>query len=307
MKIFKTFNISKKYLHSIILIGNFDGVHLGHQKLFKKARQFKKKYKCKIGVITFNPTPKMFFNKNIKNFKLMNFNQKKKQFENEKVDFLINQKFSKKFSKIKAKSFIDNYLNKKIKTKYIFVSNNFKFGNKREGDTSLLKLYEKKYNYRVIIPTPLKKNKKIISSTLIRKLLTTGKLSKANKYLSRNWTIEGKIIKGRKIGRKIGFATCNIDMSDYIISKPGVYSVKVKLNHIFNKIKGIANLGYRPTFNQKKILLEVNLFNFSKNIYNREIRVEFIKFIRSEKKFKNIKQLTNQIKKDIKVAKKSLN
>ncbi len=307
MKIFKNFDIPRKYLKSIILIGNFDGVHLGHQKLFYKARQYKKKYKNKIGVITFNPMPKMFFNKKLRNFKLMNLSQKTEQFKKQKVDFLINQKFSKKFSKVKAEVFIKNYLNKKIKTKFLFVSNNFKFGNKREGDVKLLKFFEKECNYKLIIPTPLIKNKKIISSTLIRKNLLSGNLYNANKLLNRNWEIEGKIQKGRKVGRKIGFSTCNIDIENYSIAKPGVYSVKVKLGKGMKKIKGIANLGYRPTFNQKKILLEVNLFDFKKDIYNRRIRVEFIKFIRSEKRFKNIKQLTNQIKKDIKVAKKSLN
>ncbi len=307
MKIFKNFKIPRKYFNSIILIGNFDGVHLGHQKLFKKAKEFKKKYKNKIGVITFNPIPKMFFNKNLKNFKLMNMSQKIEHFKKQNIDFLIDQKFSKNFSHIKADSFIKNYLNKKIKTKFLFVSNNFKFGNKREGDINLLKFYEKNYNYKLIIPYPLKKYKKIISSTLIRKLLSNGKLNIANKLLGKNWEIEGEVRRGRKVGSKIGFATCNIDISNYIIAKPGVYSVKVKLYKRSKKINGIANLGYRPTFNQKKILLEVNLFNFRRNIYNHKIRVEFIKFIRSEKKFKNIKLLTNQIKKDIKIAKKSLN
>ena len=184
MKLFKNFDIPRKYLKSILLIGNFDGIHLGHQKLFNKARQYKKKYKNKIGVITFNPMPKMFFNKKLKNFKLMNLSQKIEQFKKQKVDFLINQKFSKKFSKIKAEVFIKNYLNKKIKTKFLFVSNNFKFGNKREGDVKLLKFFEKECNYKLIIPTPLKKNKKIISSTYKRKLLEGGNLNEANKYLT---------------------------------------------------------------------------------------------------------------------------
>ena len=131
MKIFSGFNIPQNYYNSIILIGNFDGIHLGHQILFKRAREFKKKYKCKIGVVTFNPMPKMFFNKKLKNFKLMNFSQKVDQFKKQKVDFLINQKFTKRFSKIKAEVFITKYLNKKIKTKVLFVSNNFRFGNKR--------------------------------------------------------------------------------------------------------------------------------------------------------------------------------
>ena len=306
MKIFSGFNIPRNYYNSIILIGNFDGIHLGHQILFKRAREFKKIYKCKIGVVTFNPMPKMFFNKKLKNFKLMNFSQKVDQFKKQKVDFLINQKFTKSFSKIKAEVFITKYLNKKIKTKVLFVSNNFRFGNRREGDVNLLKSYEKKCNYKLIIPAPLKKDNKIISSTEIRKLLSNGNLSKANKYLTRKWEIEGRVEKGRRVGGKIGFATCNIDIGNYVIAKPGVYSVKVKLDNIKKKISGIANLGFRPTFNQNKILLEVNLFNFNKNIYNKKLAVEFIKFIRREKKFKSIKQLTNQIKKDIRVAKSSL-
>ena len=306
MKIFTGFNIPKNYYNSIILIGNFDGVHLGHQKLFKRAREFKKIYKCKVGVITFNPMPKMFFNKKLKHFKLMNLSQKIDQFKKQKVDFLINQKFTKIFSKIKAEVFITKYLNKKIKTKILFISNNFRFGNKREGDINLLKVYEKKSNYKLVIPAPLKKNKKIISSTEIRRLLSNGNLSRANAYLSRSWEIQGRVQKGRRVGGKIGFATCNIDIGNYIIAKPGVYSVKVKLDSRKKKINGIANLGYRPTFNQSKILLEVNLFNFNRNIYNKKLSVEFIKFIRREKKFKSIKQLTNQIKKDISVAKSSL-
>ena len=306
MKIFSGFNIPRNYYNSIILIGNFDGIHLGHQILFKRAREFKKIYKCKIGVVTFNPMPKMFFNKKLKHFKLMNFSQKVDQFKKQKVDFLINQKFTKSFSKVKAEVFITKYLNKKIKTKVLFVSNNFRFGNKREGDVNLLKSYENKCNYKLIIPPPLKKDNKIISSTEIRKLLTNGNLSRANKYLTRKWEIEGRVEKGRRVGGKIGFATCNIDIGNYIIAKPGVYSVKVKLDNIKKKISGIANLGFRPTFNQNKILLEVNLFNFNKNIYNKKLAVEFIKFIRREKKFKSIKQLTNQIKKDIRVAKSSL-
>ena len=150
----------------------------------------------------------------------------------------------------------------------------------------------------------IKKNK-IISSTFIRKLLIKGKLSKANKLLSRNWTIEGFIEKGRQQGKKIGFPTCNIDIKDYVIAKPGVYAVTAKFENDIGFVKGIANLGYRPTFKQKKILLEVHLFNFSRNVYNKYISVEFLKFIRKEKKFDGIDKLKKQIQFDLKVAKKS--
>ena len=116
-------------------------------------------------------------------------------------------------------------------------------------------------------------------------MLEKGHLSKANKFLKRNWTIEGTVQKGRMMGQKIGFPTCNIDIQDYVLAKPGVYAVKVLRKNSNKYLKGIANLGYRPTFNQKKILLEVHLFNFSGNLYNKLLSVEFLKFIRKEKKF----------------------
>tara|TARA_Y100000590_G_scaffold29452_1_gene32879 strand:- start:493 stop:1428 length:936 start_codon:yes stop_codon:yes gene_type:complete len=307
LKFYKNFEISKVYKRSILLIGNFDGLHLGHQKLFNFAKKYKKKFKLKIGVITFEPMPKMYFNKKLKNFRISNIYQKIKILEKLGVDFLITKKFDKRFSKIKSKTFIKKILFKKLNAKFIFVSNNFRFGNKREGDVAQLKKYEKNFNYKIIKPKPFKLKNKIISSTFIRKLLFNGKLKIANKLLNRNWSIEGRVEKGRQMGKTVGFPTCNIDIKDYVLACPGVYAVKIyKRNKIF-PLKGIANLGYRPTFNQKKILLEVHIFNFNGNLYNKHLTIEFINFIRKEKKFKNIKELRKQINLDLKVAKKKLN
>ena len=305
VKHYSNFNIEKKYKGSIILIGNFDGLHCGHQKLFRLAQSYKKKYNLKIGVINFNPMPKMFFNRNLKNFRLSNINQKIKLLNKFKVDFVITKKFDYKFSKTKSIVFIKEILNKKLNSKFIFVSNNFRFGKKREGNVNLLIKNEKIYNYKVVKPKPLINNKKIVSSSLIRNLLENGFLEKANKLLNRNWAIQGIVKKGRQVGKKIGFPTCNIDIQDYVLAKPGVYAVKVLRKNNTKYLKGIANLGYRPTFNQKKILLEVHLFNFSGNLYNKLLSVEFLKFIRKEKKFKNVNQLKSQIKKDLNIAKKT--
>ena len=302
IKVYKNFKISRSHKNSIILIGNFDGLHLGHQKLFRLAKKYKRK-KVKIGVITFDPIPKMYFNKKINNYRLSNLNQKLSLFKKFHVDFVINKKFNHKFSKIKSFSFIKNILYKNIEPRFIFVSDNFRFGNKREGDVLLLKKFQKKFNYKVINPSPLIKKNKVISSTVIRKLLSIGKLDLANKYLGRKWSIEGKVIKGRQMGKKIGFPTCNLNLGNYVIAKPGVYVVKIYLPKKIKYLKGIANLGYRPTFNQKVILLEVNIFNFYGNLYNKKLIIEFIKYIRKEKKFDGIKHLRIQIDKDIKIAK----
>jgi riboflavin kinase/FMN adenylyltransferase len=305
VRLYKNFNINKNHKESIILIGNFDGVHLGHQKLFKLAKSYKKKYDLKIGVINFDPMPKMFFNKSLKNFRLSCVDQKVNLLENLGVDFIVTKKFDKTFSKTKSINFVKNILSNKLKVKFIFVSNNFRFGNKREGDVKFLIQNEQKYNYQVIKPKPLLVNRKIVSSSLIRNYLENGYLERANKLLDRKWSIKGVVRKGRQVGKKIGFPTCNIDIKDYVLAKPGVYAVRVFRKNNLKILKGIANLGYRPTFNQKKILLEVHLFNFSGNLYNKHLSVEFLKFIRKEKKFKNINKLKSQIKLDLKIAKRT--
>ena len=302
-KIYKNFNINSYHKNSIILIGNFDGIHKGHQKLFSLARKYKKKYSTKIGVLTFEPMPKMFFNKKLKNFRISSLKQKIENLKNLNVDFIITKKFDKKFSKIKSVNFIKEILGKKLKPKFIFVSNNFRFGNKREGNVRELIKFQKLYGYEVIKPQPLLTNKKVASSSLIRNFLQKGQLEKANRILNRNWSIYGKVQKGKQLGKKIGFPTANIDIKDYILACPGVYAIRTKELNKKNYMKGIANLGYRPTFNGKKILLEVHLFNFSGNLYNKHLTVEFKKFIRKEKKFNNVNQLKKQIKIDLLKAK----
>ena len=303
IKIYSNLNLKKNHKGSIILIGNFDGVHQGHQKLFNLAKKFKKKYKMNIGVLTFEPIPKMFFNKRIKNFRISNFDQKINLLKNLGVDFIINKKFDYRFSKIRSLNFIKEIIYKKLKANFILVSNNFKFGNKREGDVLQLINYETQFGYKIIKPKPLKVKDKVVSSSLIRNFLEEGFLNKANKLLKRNWCVVGKVEKGRQVGKKIGFPTCNIDIKDYVLAKPGVYAVRVYRKNSKLSIKGIANLGYRPTFNQKKLLLEVHLFNFSGNLYNKYLSVEFLRFIRKEKKFKNTEQLKKQIKSDLLIAK----
>ena len=306
LKFYKNFKVLNVHKKSILLIGNFDGLHLGHQKLFNIAKKYKKKFKLKVGVITFEPMPKMYFNKKLKNFRISNVSQKIKILEKLGIDFLIIKKFDKKFSKIKSHSFIKQVLYNKLEAKYIFVSNNFRFGNKREGDVNQLIKYEKKYKYKIVKTKPFKLKNKIISSTFVRKLLFNGKIELANKLLNRNWCIEGIVEKGRQMGKTIGFPTCNIDIKDYVLAKPGVYAVKIYQKKNNFSLKGIANLGYRPTFNQKKILLEVHIFNYYGNLYNKSLTIELVNFIRKEKKFKNINQLKKQINLDLKITKKKL-
>jgi riboflavin kinase/FMN adenylyltransferase len=252
--------------------------------------------------MTFEPVPVMFFNNKIKNHRINSLEQKKIQLRKFKLDFLIIIKFNKNFSSQSAEEFIKRIIFKKTKCKYLYVSKNFKFGFKRQGDIKTLKKFEKKYNFQNIITQPLKKNSKIISSTFLRKKIRLGKIDEVNKLLNRRWSIVGKVIKGQRRGRKIGFPTCNLELSDYVVPKLGVYAVKIKSKNFYKN--GIANIGYRPTFNGQNLLLETNIFGINKNLYNKVISVNFKKFIRPEKKFRNLKHLKQQIKLDIKKAKK---
>ena len=304
MRIYNNLIINKRHQNSVVAIGNFDGIHLGHQKVLNRARQKAKVNRLPFGVITFEPMPAMFFNKKIKNHRINSLLQKKTQLKKLKLDFLIIINFNKKFSKLSAEQFIKKIIFNKTRCKFLYVSNNFKFGFKRKGNTQTLTKYENSYNYKTMITNPLRKATKVISSTIIRKKISQGKIYEVNKLLNRNWCIQGKVIKGHRRGRTIGFPTCNINISDYAMPKLGVYGVKVN-NAKFQR-KGIANIGYRPTFNGQNLLLEVNIFGINKNLYNKVINVNFIKFIRSEKKFKDLEQLKKQIKVDINRVKKNV-
>jgi len=302
MKTYNNLNLDSKHRRGVIAIGNFDGIHLGHQKVINDAKKKAKKNRLPFGLMTFEPVPVMFFNKKIKNHRINSLEQKKDQLKKLKLNFLIVIKFNKKFSSLSPEEFIKKIIHKKTNCRFLYVSKNFKFGFKRKGNIETLKKYEKQYDFKNVIVKPFKVKKKTISSTFIRKKIRKGHIEEVNKLLNRNWSIKGKVIKGQKRGRKIGFPTCNLKLGSYAIPRLGVYAVKVKTNNINNN--GIANIGYRPTFNGQSLLLETNIFGINKNLYNKVITVGFKKFLRAEKKFKNFEYLKKQIKIDIKQAKK---
>ena len=306
MKIFNNATIPKKYKGSAIAVGNFDGIHKGHQEVFKKTKKFAKRNKIKFGVLTFTPLPIMFFNKKIKNYRLVSEDQKLKLLEKHGVDFIINIKFSKRFSKINAEDFVKKIIYKKINPQSLSVSNNFRFGRKRKGNINLLEKFSYQYDYQLLNVEAFKYNGKIVSSTRIRKCLQNGKIHLANKLLSRTWFIDGLVKKGKRLGRKLGYRTCNISIKNYIFPKIGIYAVKVLIENKKKIYSGIAYLGFRPTFGGKEIFLEINIFGIKKNLYKKRLRVYFQKFIRGDQKFKNSSRLIRQMNKDVIFVKKGL-
>lgn len=279
-------------------LGIFDGLHLGHQyilkKMLKEAGLKNKKTVC----ITFYPHPeKILSSKNIF-VHLVSLEHRLRFIEDLGIDACIVINFNRHFSQIAPEHFI-KILKEKINPKAIFVGKNFTFGRGAAGDINLLKDLSKKYDFDVRVIAPLRLNNKIISSTLIRTLIREGKLDLAKKYLGRNVTILGKVIRGKQAGRKLGYHTANIDTGHEIIPPAGVYAARVKIKN--KKFKGVAYIGTSPTlhFRLTRPRLEVYIMNFHKNIYGKKIEVEFIKKIRQEEMFPALRELSAQIKQDI--------
>ena len=287
-----------------LCIGNFDGIHLGHQHLIKKIIKNAQSENFKSAILTFVPHPKVYFKKINVNFNIITNDDKKNFLNLLGVENYIEYKFNKTLSSLDAKSFIEKILVKQLDIKKIVVGKDFRFGKDRKGDTALLKKLSGKYGYKLLIIRDVKNkitNVKFSSST-IRRNINEGSFEKVTHALGRNWFMQGKIIKGNQKARLINFPTANMKPSNHILPKKGVYCVNIKF--MGNSYKGVANFGERPTVKGVNLLLETHLFEFTKNIYGKELTVEFLTFIRPEKKFKDFKSLTNQIKKDVIKAKK---
>ena len=304
MKIFKIELSSPINIEDINLaIGNFDGIHIGHQKLIKKLVSQSKEKKIDPTVMSFTPHPRQFFTKKFENFNIISENLKVKLLDEMGVKNYILFKFDKNIAALSPEEFIDRILNKKFKIKNLLVGLDFKFGQNRKGDVNLLKEKSSIYNFNVSIldQIKLKKTSEIFSSTLIRNNIQNGNFEKVNSCLGRNWSIEGIVISGDKRARKMNFPTANIIPPKLVYPKKGVYIVEVFFEK--NKYKAIANFGVRPTVDGEKLLLEIHIFDFNSDLYGKYLTVEFLTFIRGERKFANFEELKQQINKDILIAK----
>jgi len=291
---------------AILTIGTFDGVHLGHKKIIKKLVKSAKEKKLRSCILTFFPHPRNFLSKS-NDLKMINTIREKKEILDELgVDELIIQEFNDDFSNLSANEFIRHLL-MFCEIKEIIVGYNHKFGKDREAGIDELKVYGKKYGFDVCEIDAFDINQINISSTKIRNAIGAGKVELCNEYLGYNFSIDGNIVKGKSIGKKIGFPTANIRVEENykIIPKNGVYFVSCKIKNI--QKFGMMNIGFNPTFGNKKLTIEVNIFDFNQDVYGENIKIEFIKFIRNEMKFQNIGELIKQIKIDRETCKSYMN
>jgi len=289
LKIFNSLDNFKSNSKTIVTIGTFDGVHIGHRYIINYLNKIAKREKGESVLLTFSPHPRFVINKEHSHLKLIDtLDEKKDKLESLGLQNFVVQKFTKEFSRIKYVNFVRDILVKKLNVDHLVIGYDHQFGRNREGSIKELQELSQLYNFKVEEIPPLKKGDVSISSTKIRNLILEGDIETANTFLANNFLLSGTVIDGDKIGRTINYPTANISFDkDKLIPKTGVYAVNI---NIFNKkFDGMLNIGV----GQKKI--EVHIFDFSKNIYGLDIKIEFKKLIRENIKFENILHLKNQL------------
>lgn len=285
----------------VVTIGTFDGLHKGHQLVVNQLKELAKTRGGESVIFTFYPHPRVVTSPNESNLRLLTTKEEKiKLFEKMGVDHLIIYPFDKAFSELNYSDFVKTILHEKMGTKCLVVGYDHRFGKNREGGYEYLKKCAEKYNFDVVRTNALSLEADKVSSTKIRAALESGNIKKANRYLGYSFTLEGTVVNGKQLGRKLGFPTANIEASDKnkIIPGYGVYAVRVEIGG--ETFKGMLNIGMRPTFNNNadNRSIEVNIFDFADDIYGKEVSLYFVDKIRNEQKFAGIESLVEQLKND---------
>ena len=292
-----------------LTIGNFDGVHLAHQKIIEKTQEIAQKNNLSSALLSFEPHPISFLNKNKndfnQDFRITNLANKINLLKKYSLDYIIILPFNNKLSSIEANNFIEEILINKFNVKSLIIGYDFTFGKGREGNFKTLE----SYNFDLHEINPIKifdknHNEVTISSSLARQYLKSGEIKSLNQILGHNFTINGIVVEGKKIAGELGYKTANINHKINLIKpKFGVYKTRTFIEDENKFYDSITNFGIKPTFDNSssKPLFETHILNFSKNLYHKKIRVEFLDFIRDEKKFSSIEELKKQIKIDINI------
>ncbi len=300
--------IDSPFNNAVVTIGNFDGVHKGHQALLHQVIEMADEINGTSVAITFDPHPLRALGISSPPM-ITRHDQKIELIEQSGIDVLLCLPFDKTFSSISAHDFIQEVLVNRIGMKGIIIGADYSFGKGREGNISLLQSEGKRIGFETVVSRWINDTEtgvKRISSTRIRELVMEGRVDQAIRYLGRHYQIRGKVIKGRERGgSQLGFPTANIKLHDELCPKLGVYAVDVETIH--GNFQGVANIGFSPTFGDQMFTIEVHILDFDKDLYDTRIRVNMVARLRDEKKFSGIDQLSAQIKKDIQIAKDILN
>ncbi len=299
MRVFRDLNHLPAFKKSVITIGTFDGVHIGHQKLIQRIEQISRKTQSENIIITFHPHPRIVINPQDTSLRLLNtIEEKISLLEKYGVNNLVIVPFSRDFSEQDAETYISDFLVRNFSPGYIVIGYDHKFGKNRSGDYLLLEKLKECYGYELEEIDKQTIDDIGISSTKIRKALEQADLQLANELLGHYYTLTGTVIKGWQNGRKLGFPTANIQLTDEykLVPACGIYAVLV--HHAGIVHKGMLSIGFNPTFGGKVKTIEVNILDFNSDIYGEVLTLELVKFLREEKKFDSVEELIAAIQQD---------
>ena len=295
-------NLTQPLPPSAVTIGNFDGIHLGHQQVLKQLKTIADKGALCSTVIIFEPQPIEFFAPDKAPKRLSRFHEKIAYLKSQKIDYLLCLKFDQSFSELSSEQFVEDLLVNRLSTHHLVIGDDFRFGKNRSGDFESLKGYGKQYNFKVDNTETLLFDDVRVSSTRIRDCIQNDDFTLATALLGRPYSLSGKVSHGQKLGRQLGFPTINIKMGSKTLIVKGIFAVMVK--GIDNRVlQGVASLGTRPTVNGVDSILEVYILDFNQDVYGYSVEVDFLHRIRDEKKFNSLEELTVNIKQDIVLAK----
>ena len=305
MEVFKGYKeLNKKFLNPVVTLGNFDGVHLGHQEIFSRVREKAKEIQGTSLVYTFHPHPITVLTPGGQFLNITTLEEKLKLIEKAGIEVVICEPFTLEFSQLTAEEFVKNVLWDHLGTKEIFVGEDYTFGSKRQGNIFFLRAMGNRLNFRVKIVESQIKDNIIVKSSKIREFIRQGEISTANRLLGRHFSFSGKVIKGKGRGANLGFRTANIKPDKILHPGTGVYAVWVTFHN--QRFPGAMNIGYNPTFNDQELSLEVHLLDFNESIYGEKIEITFVERIRKEEAFCSPQELINQLHQDAIEARKIL-
>lgn len=297
-------NLTQPLSGSALTLGNFDGIHLGHQALIAKTQCLAERDRVQSLVVTFEPQPKEFFAGRQVVPRLMRLREKYIALQRMNVDILLCLRFDKALAALSAEEFVRDILVAQLGMRAIVVGHDFRFGAKRQGDYQLLQSMASQYHFTTHVSEAVKKEQWVVSSTRVREALTQGKMEQVTQLLGRPYSLLGNVVYGHQRGRDLGFPTANIHLHREMVPLSGVFVVRAKLgNECFN---GVANVGIRPTFNGSRVVLEAHLFDFNCTIYGSHLEVMFLHQLRPEKRFSDFSDLVAAIKDDVQQAKQYL-
>ena len=296
-----SYNLKSHHRGCVATIGNYDGIHLGHQAVLRQLKRHAEVMDLPALVITFEPHPQEFFESDEAPTRITSFREKLEMLKQQNIDRVLCLRFQQNIADMTAEQFIKQVLVNDLSVKRLIIGDDFKFGKNRRGDFRMLRKYGEELGFDVILTETHRLDGDRVSSSIIREKLRDSQFEDAQLLLGRYFSISGRVVHGAKRGRQLGFPTANINLDKRFVPLRGVFAVSVKGADESTHL-GVANLGTRPVFDERKLLLEAHLFDFNKMIYGKHISVEFFKRLRDERKFSSIDELVAQIATDIKTA-----